>query len=109
MSISISTHVLNLADGQPAAGMQISLQRPDGSPIATAITDEDGRIGSWPDTPELPTGTYRLVFSTSDWFAARGEDCFFPSVAIDFSAATERHYHVPLLVNHYGYSTYRGS
>ena len=109
MSISISTHVLNLADGQPAAGMQITLQEADGTTLASAATDDDGRIGSWPGVSALPTGNYRLVFGASDWFAARGEDCFFPSVAIDFAASTERHYHVPLLVNRYGYSTYRGS
>lgn len=109
MTISLSTHVLNLADGQPAAGLTVTLSVADGATIGSAVTDEDGRISAWPGADDLATGLYQLQFDTAPWFASRGETSFYPRVRIEFDADTARHYHVPLLLNRFGYSTYRGS
>ena len=109
MSISISSHVLNLGNGEPAAGLRVRLHDANGSMLAEASTNADGRITDWGVPLQLRTGRYQMVFEVADWYAARGEDCFYPSVSVDFIAGTERHYHVPLLLNRYGYSTYRGS
>lgn len=109
MTITLSTHILNQADGQPAAGVAVTLCTAAGATIGAATTDADGRIGAWPDADNLPTGEYQLLFDTGSWFAGRGEPCFYPRVRIEFNAGEARHYHVPLLLNRYGYSTYRGS
>lgn len=109
MTISLSTHILNQADGQPAAGVQVTLCAADGAAIGVATTDADGRIAAWPGAERLPTGEYQLLFDTGSWFASRSERCFYPRVRVEFNASAVRHYHVPLLLNRYGYSTYRGS
>ena len=103
--ISLSSHVLDLDAGQPAADMDLALDCPDGRQLS-ATTDADGRCRFDAD---LTTGVYRLTFATGAWYAARASSCFYPEVAVYFDAATERHYHVPLLINRHGYSTYRGS
>jgi 5-hydroxyisourate hydrolase len=106
---TLSTHVLDTTRGAPAAGLAISLAAADGSPLGSGVTDADGRIGSiGPD--RLAAGDYTLTFSTGAYFAASGVTGFYPSVAITFTVAdADGHYHVPLLLNPYGYSTYRGS
>jgi 5-hydroxyisourate hydrolase len=102
--MSLSTHVLDAARGRPAAGVPVRLDRRDGDAwerVAEARTDDDGRAGGL--APPL-TGTYRLVFDT----AAHSD--FFPEVAIAFTVTDPgEHYHVPLLLSPYAYSTYRGS
>ena len=110
MSISLSTHVLNLDDGNPVAGMEIAIisARTEGV-IAKSTTDADGRIGDWGADIVLNEGHYKLRFNTGDWFEKHNSSCFYPRVVIEFAATETRHYHVPLLVNRFGYSTYRGS
>ncbi|MEO7794382.1 MAG: hydroxyisourate hydrolase [Thermoanaerobaculia bacterium] len=106
----VTTHVLDLASGRPAAGMTVVLERvgADGAPepIATARTDDNGRVAALgPET--LPVGTYRLRFDTGGHHGGNG---FFPEVAIAFELADpEQHYHVPLLLAPWSYTTYRGS
>jgi 5-hydroxyisourate hydrolase len=81
----------------------------DGAPwtaLATATTDDDGRARAF---PRLRPGVHRLVFDTGSWFAAAGRTGFYPEVAISFAVTEERHYHVPLLLSPFAYSTYRGS
>ena len=73
------------------------------------MTDEDGRIGDWQSDGELPPGDYWLQFDTGAWFAGRGEATFYPKVEVCFSIDGASHYHVPLLLSPFGYSTYRGS
>lgn len=107
--ISLSTHVLDLDEGMPAVKLTVSLADADGKLLARAGTDADGRVGAWPGVESLTPGTYVLIFEVGPWYAARGTRCFFPEIRILFEADTERHYHVPLLLNRYGYSTYRGS
>jgi 5-hydroxyisourate hydrolase len=101
--MSLSTHVLDTARGRPAAGVGIDLTLPDGT-TRTAVTDADGRARL---LDELAAGEYELVFAVGDYF---GERAFLDRVPVRFTVADpEAHYHVPLLVSPWAYSTYRGS
>jgi 5-hydroxyisourate hydrolase len=100
--MSLSTHVLDTARGEPAAGVGIRLER-DGVTVREAVTDADGRVREF---GPIEPGRYRLVFDTAAYL---GTDAFFPSVTVEFAVADDRHYHVPLLLSPFGYSTYRGS
>jgi 5-hydroxyisourate hydrolase len=104
---TVSTHVLDTARGLPAPGVRVELCAFDQEwkPIASAITDADGRIKSIAPDQALEPGSYRLVFDTGAY-----QDGFYPEVIVTFRIdASGRHYHVPLLLSPYGYSTYRGS
>ena len=117
----LSTHVLDLMHGCPAAGMRVSLQRIDGdgattTTIKTLELNADGRTDGGPllDAGSMAAGRYRLVFSVAQYFRARGvelpEPAFIDEVPIEFGIADAAgHYHVPLLVSPWAYSTYRGS
>jgi 5-hydroxyisourate hydrolase len=105
----VTTHVLDAALGTPAPGIAVALSGPDGSTIAVGETDADGRVAALgPDL--LPSGTYRLEFDTGAYFAASARATFFPRVTIEFVVSDAgSHYHVPLLLSPFAYSTYRGS
>ena len=109
----ITTHVLDTSRGKPAEGVAISLHRhiPDGwDMIAKGITNADGRIADLlAKEIVLPVGMYKLKFETATYFAATSTKTFYPVVEIIFDLTTAEHYHVPLLLNPFGYSTYRGS
>lgn len=101
----VTTHVLDTAQGRPAAGIAVRFETADGKPIADGVTDDDGRIRDLgPET--LAPGVFRLVFDTSAYL---GPDAFFPEVALAFRIGSDAHYHVPLLLSPFAYSTYRGS
>ena len=113
----LTTHVLDTANGVPAAGMSISLYRlgETRSLVATVQTDRDGRapVPLLQDA-EFSQGRYELVFQAGAYFAGRGatlpEPSFLDDVVVRFAVAEpDRHYHVPLLVSPFGYTTYRGS
>jgi 5-hydroxyisourate hydrolase len=109
---TVTTHVLDTALGQPAAGVAVRLERVSDAgqeEIGHASTDADGRIKDI--GPErLPPGVYRLVFGTAAYFAQQRTAAFFPEVAVTFTVARGvPHYHVPLLLSPFGYTTYRGS
>jgi 5-hydroxyisourate hydrolase len=110
--VTVSTHILDAVAGHPAAGVAVglSLLAPDGSwvPVEAASTDADGRFRFAAPTP---AGVYRLTFATGPYFAARSVEAFYPEVAITFTVDGDPpgHYHVPLLLSPYAYSTYRGS
>ena len=116
--MGLSTHVLDTMHGSPAAGMEVALYTTDGE-AATLVKrftlNSDGRSdGPLYDNNSLKAGTYRLVFDVAGYFKARGvklpEPNFLNKVALDFGVAhTDQHYHVPLLVSPWSYSTYRGS
>jgi 5-hydroxyisourate hydrolase len=107
VSATITTHVLDTARGRPAAGVGIVLERADGERVGSGATDADGRLAS---LGAVEAGHYRLTFDTGAYFAAGGQDGFYPEVVVNFTVEEgEDHYHVPLLLNPYGYSTYRGS
>ncbi|RYF79152.1 MAG: hydroxyisourate hydrolase [Comamonadaceae bacterium] len=117
--MGMSTHVLDTMHGTPAAGMAVALYTttPDGQAtlVRRFALNADGRSdGPLYDNDSLRTGTYRLVFDVAAYFKARGvtlpEPNFLNQVALDFGVAhTDQHYHVPLLVSPWSYSTYRGS
>ena len=105
---AITTHVLDTARGTPAAGIAVVLEvwENDGwRPLATAITDDDGRA---PDLglADAGAGMHRLVFATREYL---GAEAFYPEVTVVVEVRDEEHLHVPLLLAPYGYSTYRGS
>ena len=112
---TISTHVLDTALGRPAAGVRVILEQVNDLPIVVSIgigeTDADGRVRDLlPEGQQLAAGDYRLRFDTGAYFAAAQRETFYPSVMVEFRVAgPATHYHVPLLVSPYGYSTYRGS
>lgn len=113
MSVShITTHVLDTGSGKPAAGISVTLHHLEAGQwvqIATGTADADGRLKNL--GPErLPSGTYRLGFDTGSYFAATGTETFFPEVTLTFGVdGNQAHYHVPLLLSPFAYSTYRGS
>lgn len=109
----ITTHILDTTKGKPAAGVTIILfkQSEKGwEQMAQGVTNSDGRI---PDLLSIdfvmPFGNYKMKFETQAYFDAIGEATFYPFVEIVFLIKTKEHYHVPLLLNPFGYSTYRGS
>ncbi|MFM8559297.1 MAG: hydroxyisourate hydrolase [bacterium] len=108
---AITTHVLDLTTGRPAAGVAVRREHLDDGAwhaVGEAVTDADGRVrDAFP--PLAATGRFRLTFATGAWFAAHGTACFHPEVAITFDVTEPRHHHVPLLLSPFGYSTYRGS
>ncbi|MGN2635592.1 hydroxyisourate hydrolase [Nocardia takedensis] len=103
---SLSTHVLDAVRGAPAAGVAVDLYRGDRL-LGTGSTDADGRVARLAD--DLTPAVYRLVFDTGGYFAQQRIDTFYPEVSISFAVGEERHYHVPLLLSPFAFSTYRGS
>ena len=113
----LTTHVLDTAHGRPAAGLRIELYRIDGNDrllLASTETNEDGRT----DNPLLPyeefrTGTYEIIFHAGDYIGRSAQDTapklFLDKVPVRFGMSNDEHYHVPLLLSPFGYSTYRGS
>ena len=113
----LTTHVLDTASGRPAAGLRITLYRINGeerAKIKDVVTNHDGRC----DAPVLEgeafeTGIYELVFHAGDYLRSSGavlpDPLFLDQIPIRFGMAEAAHYHVPLLISPYGYSTYRGS
>ncbi len=110
---SISTHVLDVSLGLPAQNVPVVLEKRSGDAFVRSgggATDADGRIKDLVREGELTEGTYRLTFDTGAYFAARGVDAFYPEASVVFTIRdANAHYHVPLLLSPFGYSTYRGS
>jgi 5-hydroxyisourate hydrolase len=125
----ITTHILDTARGCPAEGVQVLLYRQEGGPdgreaeIARGYTNKDGRIADWlrsegdaadagsgvVSNADRSFGIYKIRFGIRDYFDKRAVASFYPWVDIYFEIESEGHYHVPLLISPYGYSTYRGS
>lgn len=112
---TLSTHVLDTQWGRPAAGVPILLEAQAGAQewreLARGTTNSDGRIRDFlPAGTRLEPGTYRMTFHTAEYFRAHAVKGFYPYVSVVFEiAATDEHYHVPLLLSPFGFSTYRGS
>lgn len=110
--MTLSTHVLDAAQGTPAAGITVTLYRIEGSAstrMGSGQTNADGRIAS-PFGGELKAGVYELRFAVGEYYEATGTPSFFDEIPVRFAIdQTDRHYHVPLLLSPFAYSTYRGS
>ncbi|WP_088182484.1 hydroxyisourate hydrolase [Sphingobium sp. Z007] len=106
----LSTHVLDTAHGCPADGVAIQLLSQDGALLFAGATNADGRC---PGLPPIDPGCYQLTFAVAAYYRARGtvlaDPPFLDVITVHFGVSDDGHYHVPLLVSPYGYSTYRGS
>jgi 5-hydroxyisourate hydrolase len=112
---TITTHVLDTALGKPATALSVSLERLGangvGMQVGAGMTDGDGRVHDLlAPGQSVEVGEYRLRFETGSYFNASGRETFYPVVLVTFRVIEEQaHYHVPLLLSPFGYSTYRGS
>jgi 5-hydroxyisourate hydrolase/2-oxo-4-hydroxy-4-carboxy-5-ureidoimidazoline decarboxylase len=109
----ITTHVLDTSTGTPGKDMIITMKECHNNiwkPITVGITNNDGRISDLlPPGKRLDAGNYLMVFQTKDYYEANNQKGFYPEVSIQFTVSNHDHYHVPLLINPFGYSTYKGS
>ena len=115
----ITTHILDTSKGKPAANVHIQLfvlKANEWSLLSDAITNQDGRIEDWQDNSWYQDasikdlfGTYKIVFELDPYWETQSTPAFYPSAEIAFRLQDERHHHIPLLLNAFGYSTYRGS
>jgi len=111
--MSISTHVLDVMRGSPAAGLAVTLSRrePDGDwkEVGESVTDADGRVRQLTED-ELDAGEYQLRFDTRPYFERSGLDAFYPEVVVVFNVGDpSSHVHVPVLLSAFGYTTYKGT
>lgn len=110
---AITTHVLDTARGRPAAGLKIELHLKSGenwNSLGAGVTDENGRCGSLLGEAPLAAGMYRLTFHAGPYFRQLQVESFYFDIPVIFEVKDESsHYHVPLLISPFGYSTYRGS
>lgn len=110
---AITTHVLDTMKGRPAQGVPVLLERRAASgwsQLGKSSTNKDGRVMDLlADSTRPASGTYRLTFDTASYFKKQGVKGFYPTVAVCFEIHDQGHYHIPLLLNPFGYTTYRGS
>ena len=109
----VTTHVLDTSTGKPGRDISIRLMSKvidKWETIAQGITNNDGRVTDLlPKGKTIAAGDYKLVFETGSYYAEKNIKTFYPVVEIQFTISDDSHYHVPLLINPFGYSTYRGS
>ncbi len=110
----LSVHILDLQTGQPTADVGVDLEQRTASgwrPLASGVTDTNGRIRAlFPEGQSLVSGEYRVVFRTGEHYAKVRQPTFFPEIPVPFKVeSAAQHYHIPLLLSPYGYSTYRGN
>lgn len=109
----ITTHILDTAIGRPAAGVRVVLEKQSAESFVTlgeGVTDADGRITDLLEPGALSEGIHRLTFHVGSYLSDSGREGFYPQIPVVFEiTAPDEHYHVPLLLNPFGYSTYRGS
>ena len=112
---AITTHILDVAKGRPASGVAVVLEYLTGDgnwlELGRGETDEDGRVKDLLSAETaIEAGAYRLTFETGKYFEAQGVESFYPQVTVAFQVGdAAQHYHVPLLLSPYGFTTYRGS
>ncbi|MEB5967153.1 MULTISPECIES: hydroxyisourate hydrolase [Comamonas] len=110
----LSVHVLNLQDGLPSAGVNVKLEKKidnDWVQISEGVTNAQGRIPAlYPSETVMEKGSYRVTFQTEEWFKKHQTTTFFPEIPVIFKAdGSVPHYHIPLLLSPYGFSSYRGN
>ncbi|WP_164111759.1 MULTISPECIES: hydroxyisourate hydrolase [Sphingobacterium] len=114
-SHQLSSHILNITTGQPAADVVIKLEKLNDKnqwePVSVKKTDANGRVGDFLPYDEAKDnkGTYKLIFETYPYFTKHGGDSFYPFVAVVFAIKDQAHYHVPITISPYGYATYKGN
>ncbi|MEZ4316641.1 MAG: hydroxyisourate hydrolase [Myxococcota bacterium] len=113
MSSPLTSHVLDTALGRPARGIAVLVERSTGDDwtlLARGTTNDDGRVPDLLSPGAFDVGTYRVTFLTGPYLEAQGNPAFYPHVTVVFRVdAPDEHYHIPLLLSPFGYSTYRGS
>ncbi|EJL92568.1 hydroxyisourate hydrolase [Pantoea sp. BIGb0393] len=110
----LSVHVLNLQTGSPTSGIEVELDQKQNNnwvKLATGKTDSNGRISAlFPEDKTASAGSYRVVFKTGDYYKMSNQKTFFPEIPVEFNMESNgEHYHIPLLLSPFGYSTYRGN
>lgn len=110
----LSVHILDLQTGQPMTGITVTLEKSEGNiwhQLNSAVTNEQGRIAAlFPAEQSLVKGNYRVVFKTGERYASLKQPTFFPEIPVQFHVdKTNEHYHIPLLLSPFGFSTYRGN
>lgn len=110
----LSVHILELQSGQPATGVAVTLEQRDGAQwrtLGNGVTDAQGRVRAlYPTGKTLTAGAYRIVFKTGEHYAKLRQPTFFDQIPVEFKVEnTTQHYHIPLLLSPFGYSTYRGN
>ena len=107
---TLSTHVLDTALGKPAPGIRVTLERTEGETLGSSLTDSDGRVRDFPPLRgSISDGEYRLRFAVAEYFASNRRETFYSEIVIAFRVTGDEHYHIPLLLSPFGFSTYRGS
>lgn len=114
MKNPLSVHVLNLQTGSPTSGVTVELeqqQKQGWVKLASGVTDQHGRIPAlYPAGETMAVGDYKVVFKTGDYYKQQRQPTFFPEIPVIFHVEnSDSHYHIPLLLSQYGYSTYRGN
>ncbi len=111
MNSYITTHILDTHLGKPAANVNVLLYPPkEENPIATGLTNSNGRIDTWNCNFDLSQGLWQIKFMTQKWFTEQNLDTFYGDITISFNIRdSSQHYHIPLLLSAFGYTTYRGS
>ena len=110
----LSVHILDLQSGQPMAGVAVTLEQGKGSDwvqLSSGVTNDQGRIVAlYPADQALSPGVYRVIFKTGQHYARLNQKTFFVEIPVQFNIEkVDEHYHIPLLMSPYGYSTYRGN
>ncbi|MHC2991290.1 hydroxyisourate hydrolase [Pontibacter sp. HJ8] len=110
----LSSHILDISTGQPAAGVPVRLEKLKEKtgkwiPVEEKITDSQGRIKDFLDYNKTETGVYKLTFLVADYFKQQNTATFYPFIEVVFQIRDKEHYHVPITLSPYGYSTYRGN
>lgn len=110
----LSSHILDINVGKPASGVKITLSRQEAPdrwvPVEERTTDENGRVKDFLEEKSTGnTGVYKLTYHVAPYFESQGQDSFYPFIEVVFQIKDGAHYHVPITLSPYGYSTYRGS
>lgn len=110
----LSSHILDISKGMPASGVTIKLEKfnetnKTWTSVEEKVTDKNGRVPDFLSNDKSNLGIYKLTYFTSDYFKKMNEKSFYPWVEVVFEITNKDHYHVPITLSAYGYSTYRGN
>lgn len=110
----LSSHILDVSTGMPASGVSIQLEKLNEKTkawvfVEKKVTDGDGRVKDFLDQRKQNKGIYKLTFFVKEYFSRRNKESFYPFINVVFQMQDDKHYHVPITLSAYGYSTYRGN